>query len=63
MPVEHARNLVKLSEALRQSQDSDGDEVANLRDEAKVLLLKRNPLATDFTEESSFDVWIPIFWR
>lgn len=63
MPVEHARSLVKLSEALRQSQDSDGDEVANLRDEAKVLLLKGNPLATDFTEESSFDVWIPIFWR
>lgn len=63
MPVEHARSLVTLSEALRQSQDSHGDEVANLRDEAKVLLLKRNPLATDFTEESSFDVWIPIFWR
>lgn len=63
MPVKHARRLVKLSEALRQSQDSDGDEVANLRDEAKVLLFKRNPLATDFTEESSFDVWIPIFWR
>lgn len=63
MPVEHARSLMKLSEALRQSQDSDGDEVTDLRDEAEVLLLRRNPQATDFTEESSFDVWIPIFWR
>ncbi|KAK1826926.1 NB-ARC [Podospora conica] len=63
MPVEHARSLLKLSEALRQSQDSDGGEVADLRDDAEVFLLRRNPQADNFTEESSFDVWVPIFWR
>lgn len=63
MPVEHARSLLKLSEALRQSQDSEGDEIADLRDEAEVMLLRKNPQAANFTEESSFDVWVPIFWR
>lgn len=59
MPVEHARNLFKLSEALKQRQD----EAKNLRDKAKVYLLKRIKDATEFENENVYDRWVPIFWR
>ncbi|MCJ1470682.1 hypothetical protein MMC07_009329 [Pseudocyphellaria aurata] len=69
MPVEHARGLFKLSEALIQNSSSieneDGgeDEAQDLRDEAEVYLLRRDEGATEFGNEDVYDKWVPIFWR
>ncbi|GAW14062.1 hypothetical protein ANO14919_034540 [Xylariales sp. No.14919] len=68
MPVEHARSLFKLSEALTQNsssdeENSDGDEAQDLRDEAEVFLLRRDENATEFSTEHAYDKWVPIFWR
>ncbi|KAI0412494.1 hypothetical protein F5X98DRAFT_367241 [Xylaria grammica] len=68
MPVEHARSLFKLSEALTQNSsldgdNSDGDEAQDLRDEAEVFLLRRDKNATEFSTEHAYDKWVPIFWR
>ncbi|UKZ73821.1 hypothetical protein TrVFT333_001474 [Trichoderma virens FT-333] len=70
MPVEHARSLFKLSEALIQKSSSnenenDGseNEAQDLRDEAEVYLLRRDKGATDFGNEDVCDRWVPIFWR
>ncbi|KAM7195974.1 hypothetical protein V8F33_006425 [Rhypophila sp. PSN 637] len=66
IPAEYARSLFKLFEALsRNLYENSGDlcEVADLRDEAEVYLLRRNPDATDFTIEDEYDRWVPIFWR
>lgn len=69
-PVEHARGLFKLSEALTQNsssneneEDGSEDEAQNLRDEAEVYLLKRDKDATEFGSEDVYDRWVPIFWR
>lgn len=55
MPVEHARGLFKLSEALVQNsstndnEDDDNEEEAHgLRDEAETYLLRRDKSATQF---------------
>ncbi|KAF2811394.1 uncharacterized protein BDZ99DRAFT_507903 [Mytilinidion resinicola] len=62
MPVEHARGLFKLSEAL--FQDSyDGEEAGELRDEAELYLLRRDPQAAQSGREEDYDQWVPIFWR
>lgn len=62
MPVEHARGLFKLSETLL--QDSyDSEEAIELRDEAELYLLRRDPEAVEFGREEDYDRWVPIFWR
>jgi hypothetical protein len=70
MPVEHARALFKLSEALTQNSDSVEDkeddvqnEAQDLRDEAEIYLLRREPGAIEFGNEEAYDKWVPIFWR
>ncbi|KAL3437123.1 hypothetical protein BDV09DRAFT_163834 [Aspergillus tetrazonus] len=64
MPVEHARSLFKLSEALLQNEDENANEEAEtLRDEAEVFLLRRDRQATRFGKEEDYDQWVPIFWR
>ena len=70
MPVEHARSLFKLSEALMQNsssnvneEDDSEDEAQDLRDEAEVYLLRRDEGATEFGNEDVYDRWVPIFWR
>ncbi|KAL6695359.1 pfs domain-containing protein [Trichoderma pleuroticola] len=70
MPVEHARGLFKLSEALVQNSstnenEDDGteEEAKDLRDEAEIHLLRRDKSATQFGNEDAYDRWVPIFWR
>ncbi|QYS99428.1 NB-ARC domain-containing protein [Trichoderma simmonsii] len=70
MPVEHARGLFKLSEALVQNSSTNegGDdgsekEAQHLRDEAEKYLLRRDKSATQFGNEDAYDRWVPIFWR
>jgi len=62
MPVEHARALFKLSEALLQDPN-DSEEANRIRDEAEVYLLKRDACAVSFSTEEDYDKWVPIFWR
>ncbi|UKZ68842.1 uncharacterized protein TrAtP1_009862 [Trichoderma atroviride] len=70
MPVEHARGLFKLSEALVQNsstnedeKDDSEEEAQDLRDEAEIYLLRRDKSATQFGNEDTYDRWVPIFWR
>jgi hypothetical protein len=70
MPVEPARGLFKLSEALVQNSSTNegGDdgsekEAQHLRDEAEKYLLRRDKSATQFGKEDAYDRWVPIFWR
>lgn len=70
MPVEHARGLFKLSEALVQNSstiknedDGSEEEAQDLRDEAELYLLRRDKSATQFGSEDAYDRWVPIFWR
>lgn len=63
MPVEHARNLFKLSEALHQDSYDNNDEVAEMRAEVEVYLRKRDPQAVEFAKEADFDRWVSAFWR
>lgn len=70
MPVEHARGLFKLSEALAQNSstnenedDGSEEEAQYLRDEAEIYLLRRDKSATQFGNEDAYDRWVPIFWR
>lgn len=62
MPAEHARGLFKLSEALLQDSD-ESEEAMELRDEAELYLLRRDPQAVKFGAEEDYDQWVPIFWR
>lgn len=63
MPVEHARNLFKLSEALRQEDLGDEDEADDHRDDAEVFLHRRDPDAVETGPEEDYDKYILIFWR
>lgn len=65
MPIEHGRNLFKLSEALLQVGDdvSAGAEATSCRDEAAICLKKKNKGLTDSGLESSYDDLIPVYWR
>lgn len=71
MPVEHARSLFKLSEALMQNsssnlneEDGSEDEAHDLRDQAEVYLLRRDEGTTEFGKEDAYNRWmVPIFWR
>ncbi|KAI4681756.1 uncharacterized protein J4E84_007351 [Alternaria hordeiaustralica] len=62
MPVEHARSLFKLSEALTQDPQYES-EAEGFRDKAEKNLRERDPSATDFGSEEPYDLLIPIFWR
>ena len=64
MPIEHARALFKLSEALLQeTYDGSEEEAMRLRDEAERYLKQRDPDATEFGTEDAYDRFVPIFWR
>ncbi|OBT61237.1 hypothetical protein VE03_09669 [Pseudogymnoascus sp. 23342-1-I1] len=63
MPVEHARSLFKLSEALLRNNYGSEDEAKELRGEAETYLKKRNPDAVAFGTEEAYDIHVPIFWR
>lgn len=64
MPVEHARSLFKLSEALLQdSQNDSPSEAEDLWDKAEIYLRKRKPDVIACDTEDAYDNLIPIFWR
>ncbi|KAH8695778.1 hypothetical protein GQ44DRAFT_744505 [Phaeosphaeriaceae sp. PMI808] len=60
MPVEHARGLFKLSEALLQDSN-DNEEANDVRDEAEAYLLRKDPSTVSFATEEDYDQWVPIF--
>ncbi|KAH8703633.1 pfs domain-containing protein [Talaromyces proteolyticus] len=64
MPVEHARNLFKLSEALLQDSDNNSLEKAeDNRKEAETYLKSRQSDMIPCDTEAAYDNLIPIFWR
>ena len=70
MPVEHARSLSKLSEALMQNsfsnvneRDDSEKEAQGSRCKAEEYLLKKDGSAMNFETEDVYDKWVPIFWR
>ncbi|EME85066.1 uncharacterized protein MYCFIDRAFT_135445 [Pseudocercospora fijiensis CIRAD86] len=63
MPVEHARSLFKLSEALTQDNHDGGAEAERLRNEAEVFLRKMDPGASAFDTEYAYDRHVPLYWR
>ncbi|KAI0100214.1 NB-ARC and TPR domain protein [Nemania sp. FL0031] len=62
MPVEHARSLFKLSEALL-NESTTVQESMQLRKESTRLLAYRAPQAGDVISESTFDSLVFIWWR
>ncbi|KAH8161060.1 hypothetical protein CIB48_g7180 [Xylaria polymorpha] len=63
-PVEHARSLFKLPEALLQhNMDTSHAEAITLRDEVENVLRKANSTIIRFDTESVYDDLVPIFWR
>ncbi|CAG9981265.1 unnamed protein product [Clonostachys byssicola] len=63
MPVEHGRNLFKLSEALLQNGEEKEVEASVLRDEAESFLKKKRPAAIETGTEGAYSELIPIYWR
>ncbi|KAK6507665.1 hypothetical protein TWF481_006087 [Arthrobotrys musiformis] len=63
MPVEHARNMFKLSEALLQADHGSDDEAEDLRDDAEVFLRRRDANIEETSTEDAYDKFVPIFWR
>lgn len=64
MPAEHARGLFKLSEALLQdNHPGSADEAIALREEAEIVLKRRDANLTDFSTDDAYDRFIPISWR
>ncbi|UQC77217.1 uncharacterized protein CLUP02_02684 [Colletotrichum lupini] len=62
MPVEHGRNLMKLSQAL--SRDEDRAEQAAIKlEEAAVYLRKKSPDAASIGSEAAYNELIPVYWR
>ncbi|KAI1129102.1 hypothetical protein F5Y10DRAFT_291348 [Nemania abortiva] len=63
-PVERARSIFKLSEALvRNNMGGSHVEATTLREDAESILRKANPPITKFDTESAYDDLVPIFWR
>ncbi|PLB54820.1 hypothetical protein P170DRAFT_483593 [Aspergillus steynii IBT 23096] len=63
-PVEYARTLFKLSEALMHDGLDDGEgEATWLREEAEKIMLKTRPEAVRCDTEDAYDSFVPIFWR
>ncbi|KAL5330147.1 hypothetical protein ACEPPN_003672 [Leptodophora sp. 'Broadleaf-Isolate-01'] len=64
MPIEHARALFKLSEALiQENYNGNEEEARRLREEAESYLREREPNASDSGTEDAYDRFVPIFWR
>ncbi|KAJ6010017.1 hypothetical protein N7522_005033 [Penicillium canescens] len=63
MPMEHGRNLFKLSEALTQDSPDDPDNAEKLLDEANTYLRKLKPNANIARSEEDFEDLINISWR
>lgn len=68
MPIEHARNLFKLSGAMLQKNPTDENlsslsEAERLRGEADAYLAMRVAYLFTYDREDAFDKLIPIFWR
>ncbi|KAH8807474.1 P-loop containing nucleoside triphosphate hydrolase protein [Xylogone sp. PMI_703] len=62
MPVEHARSLFKLSQALEKGS-AEKEESTRLKEESTHLLLLRSPQAKDLDYEKTYDDLIFIWWR
>ncbi|KAI1420538.1 NB-ARC and TPR domain protein [Xylaria sp. FL1777] len=62
MPVEHARSLFKLSEALAR-KPREREEAEKLHKESTRLLLSRSPSTNDTDCEKAFDDLVFIWWR
>ncbi|KAH8729311.1 NB-ARC and TPR domain protein [Ilyonectria robusta] len=62
MPVEHARSLFKLSQALAKEPAGE-EESARLREESTRLLRSRLPQAKDTDLEKTYDDTVFIWWR
>lgn len=63
MPVEHARNLFKLSEALLRNADDSGSEAADLREKAVLYLRKKSPNVFETGTEKAYDDLIGVGMR
>ena len=63
MPVEYARGLLKLAEALVQDSSHNAAEVRELRAEAAAFLLEGDPNLVEPISEAYIDQLVPIFWR
>ncbi|KAI0096977.1 P-loop containing nucleoside triphosphate hydrolase protein [Nemania sp. FL0031] len=59
MPVEHGRNLFKLSKAMIQNGDESIMEVADLRRKAEACLKSKQPGVNDSSTDSAYDNYIP----
>ncbi|KID93398.1 NB-ARC and TPR domain protein, partial [Metarhizium majus ARSEF 297] len=62
MPVEHARSLFKLSEALAK-EPREQERSAKLGEESRRLLLSRFPQAKNTDHEKTYDDLVFIWWR
>ncbi|KAL9098012.1 MAG: hypothetical protein Q9163_006238 [Psora crenata] len=62
MPVEHARSLFKLSQALTKGS-GEREQLAKLRVESTRLLRSRFPQAKDIEREKTYDDLVFIWWR
>lgn len=62
MPVEHARSLFKLSQALAKEPGGE-EESARFRGESTRLLPSRSPQAKDTDLEKTYDDMVFIWWR
>lgn len=68
MPIEHARNLFKLSEAMLQKNPTGENlnslsEAERLRGEADRYLARTLANVSTYDREDAFDKLMPIFWR
>ena len=65
MPIEHARNQFKLSEALEHKRgvEEDIEEAQTLKINAEAALRAKHPELTSKVPEDDYDQFIPIFWR
>lgn len=63
-PIEYARALFKLSEALTQDSFEDShSEAVNLRDEAETILKDVQPDVVHCDAEDTYSSLVPIFCR
>lgn len=60
LPVEHGRNLFKLSEVLTQNGEEEAIEASKLREMAELYLKKKKPNAADSGTEKAYDELISI---
>ncbi|KAB5571984.1 hypothetical protein GE09DRAFT_1185492 [Coniochaeta sp. 2T2.1] len=63
LPVEHGRNLFKLSEALTQNGEAHTAEADALRDRAEYYLRRKKPDVVEAGTEAAYDALLPIYWK